>query len=450
MDHSKQLGEEKVIHLLFKFSIPAIIGMLVNALYNIIDRVFVGRGVGELALSSVSIVFPIPLILMAFGMLIGMGATSLVSIRLGQNRREEARRIVGNSFILLIIACLFISLICFFFMDDILVLLGATAEVLPYARDFISVLLWGAVFQGVGFGMNNLIRAEGNPQVAMFTMLLGAGLNTILNPIFIFGLGIGIKGSALATVISQFVSAVWVMTYFLGKRSLLKITLPSLILSKDIAKGIVAIGFSPFMMQLVGSMIMILLNKQLVVYGGNMAIAAMAVINSVVNLIIMPAFGINQGVQPIIGFNYGAKKYGRVEEAVKYGAIGATIVMVLGFLMVEIFPAFLMKLFVDDPQLIQMGAEGMRIYLCSLPIVGFQFIGSGYFQATGQPRKSLFLSLSRQLIFLVPLIYFLPSLFGLALDGIWLSGPISDLLSAIVASAMVLKDLNKLRMAQTA
>ena len=450
MDHSKQLGEEKVSKLILKFSIPAIIGMLVNGLYNIVDRVFVGRGVGELALSSVSIVFPIPLVLMAFGMLIGLGATSLVSIRLGQNKREEAQQIVGNAFVLLVIINLIISLVCFIFMDSILRLLGASPDVMPYARDFVSVLLWGAVFQGVGFGLNNLIRAEGNPRTAMLTMLLGAGLNIVLNPIFIFGLGMGIKGSALATVISQFVSAIWVMAYFFGKRAMLKITPKSMMISKSITQGIVSIGFSPFVMQLVGSVIMVLLNRQLLVYGGDEAIAAMTVINSVVSLIVMPAFGINQGIQPIIGFNYGALQYGRVRQAVNYGMVGATLIMVLGFLLVEIFPHALMGIFVDATEkvaLVNLGAEGMRIFLFALPVIGFQFIGSGYFQATSQPRKSLFLSLSRQIIFLVPLIYILPKLFGLGLDGIWLSGPISDTLSALVTFVMIQKDFQKLKIA---
>ena len=442
MNRSQQLGEEKIGKLLLKFSIPAIIGMLVNGLYNIVDRIFVGRGVGSLALSGIAISFPITLAIMAFGMLIGIGATSVISIRLGQQKREEAERIVGNAFILLVGISLLITLLGYLFMDPILVGLGASSDVFPYAKQYISVLLGGAVFQSIGFGMNNFIRAEGNPKIAMYTMILGAVLNTILNPIFIFGMHLGVAGSALATVISQFVTAVWVMYYFLGNRALLKLRIRNFKLEWMLVKDMLAIGLSPFSMQLVGSFVTVFLNKSLSIYGGDLSIAAMGIITSIAILIFMPIFGIGQGSQPILGYNYGARNYDRVKQTLKLSVIGATGVMSLGFLMVEIFPIALMSLFSTDPELINIGASGMRIYLMMLPLIGFQVTVVGYFQATGKPRKSLFLSLSRQLIFLVPMIWILPKFLGLT--GVWLASPVADLASAAVTALWLFQDLKQL------
>ena len=448
MDRSKQLGEEKIGKLLLKFSIPAIIGMLVNGLYNIVDRVFVGRGVGSLALSGIAISFPITLAIMAFGMLIGIGATSVISIRLGQQKREEAERIVGNAFILLVGITLTISLLGYLFMDPLLVSFGASPDVLPYAKDYIRIILIGAVFQSIGFGMNNFIRAEGNPKIAMYTMILGAVLNTILNPIFIFGLHLGVAGSALATVISQFVTSVWVLYYFLGSRAMLKLRLRNLKLEWIYVKDILAIGISPFSMQLVGSFVTVFLNKSLASYGGDIPIAAMGIITSIAMLVFMPIFGIGQGAQPILGYNYGARNYDRVKQTLKLTVFAATGVMSLGFLIVELFPVALMSLFSKDPELIRVGASGMRIYLMMLPIIGFQVAVVGYFQATGKPRKSLFLSLSRQLIFLVPLLWILPRFYDLT--GVWLSAPISDLCSAALTALWLYNDLKQLDQPQDA
>jgi len=442
MNRSQQLGEEKIGKLLLKFSIPAMIGMLVNGLYNIVDRIFVGRGVGSLALSGIAISFPITLAIMAFGMLIGLGATSVISIRLGQQKRQEAERIVGNAFILLLGISLTITLLGYLFMDPLLVGLGASPEVLPYAKQYISVLLAGAVFQSIGFGMNNFIRAEGNPKIAMVTMILGAVLNTILNPIFIFGLHLGVAGSALATVISQFVTSVWVLYYFLGDRALLKLRLKNLKLEWIFVKDILAIGISPFSMQLVGSFVTVFLNKSLASYGGDLPIAAMGIITSIAMLIFMPIFGIGQGAQPILGYNYGARNYDRVKQTLKLSMIASTVVMTVGFLMVELFPVVIMTLFSTDPELIRVGANGMRLYLMMLPVIALQVTVVGYFQATGKPRKSLVLSLSRQLLFLVPMIWLLPRFLGLT--GVWLAAPVSDLASALLTVVWLYNDLKHL------
>lgn len=442
MNRSQQLGEENVGKLLLKFSIPAVIGMLVNGLYNIVDRIFVGRGVGSLALSGIAISFPITLAIMAFVMLIGIGATSVISIRLGQQKRDEAERIVGNAFVLLVGITLLITFLGYLFMDPLLVGLGASSEVLPFARDYIRIILIGAVFQSIGFGMNNFIRAEGNPKIAMVTMILGAVLNTILNPIFIFGLHLGVGGSALATVISQFVTSIWVLYYFLGDRALLKLRLRNFKLEWILVKDILAIGISPFSMQLVGSFVTVFLNKSLARYGGDIPIAAMGIITSIAMLIFMTIFGIGQGAQPILGYNYGARNYDRVKQTLKLSVFAATGVMTLGFLLVELFPVALMSLFSTDPELIRVGANGMRLYLMMLPIIGFQVTVVGYFQATGKPRKSLFLSLSRQLLFLVPMLWILPRLLGLT--GVWLAAPVSDLASAALTAVWLYNDLKQL------
>ncbi|MCO1600574.1 MATE family efflux transporter [Desulfosporosinus nitroreducens] len=444
MNRSQQLGEEQISKLLLKFSVPAIIGMSVNGFYNIVDRIFVGQGVGALALSGIAISFPFTLAIMAFGMLIGIGATAVISIRLGQQKKEEAEQIVGNAFVLLLLISLGISVLSYIFMDSLLILFGASSEVIPYAKQYLTVLLWGAVFQTIGFGMNNFIRAEGNPKIAMYTMVLGAVLNTILNPIFIFWLHLGVAGSALATVISQFVTAVWVLYYFLGNRALLKLHFQNLRLKWIFVKDILAIGVSPFSMQLVGSIVTILLNKTLVNYGGDLSIAAMGVINSIAMLIFMPIFGIGQGAQPILGYNYGARRYDRVKQTLKLSVIGATGVMTLGFLVVELFPVALMTLFSKDPELIAIGSNGLRIFLVMLPIIGFQVTAVNYFQATGKPRKSLFLSLSRQLIFLVPMLLILPKFWGLT--GVWLAGPVADFASAGVTVLWLRNDLKQLEL----
>ncbi|KLU63129.1 multidrug export protein MepA [Peptococcaceae bacterium CEB3] len=443
VDRSKLLGEEKIGRLLVKFSIPAIIGMLVNALYTIIDRIFVGRGVGSLALSGTAISFPIPLVIMAFVMLVALGATSLISIRLGQGRTEEAEKIVGNSFVLLVIISLAITLAGFLFMDPLLIQFGASAEVMPYAREFLRVLLWGVLFQSIGFGMNNFIRAEGNPRVAMLTMIMAAVLNTILNPVFIFGFKMGVAGSALATVISQALASAWVLSYFLGKRALLRLRWRHMRLDGSIVRGIMAIGLSPFAMQLVASLVTVIFNKSLAYYSGDLAIAAFGVINSVVMVIFMPVFGINQGAQPIIGFNYGARKFGRVKRTLNLSIYGATAVMIIGFLATQFFPQAIMSLFsVGDSAMIALGSRGLHLYLMMLPVIGFQVAGVNYFQATGKPKKSLFLSLSRQLIFLTPALLVLPVFWGL--DGVWLAGPASDFSASVLTAILLVKDVRGL------
>lgn len=443
MDRSKQLGEGEVLPLLVKFSIPAIIGMMVNALYNLVDRIFVGHGVGPVGLTAITISFPLMIIMMAFAMLIGVGANTLISIRLGQQKKEEAEQIVGNAFLLLVIISIVITAGGLFFMNPLLKLFGASEEAMPYAREFLTIILMGGIFQNIGFGMNNFIRGEGNPKIAAATMIIGAVVNTILNPIFIFVLGLGIRGSALATVISQAVSAAWVLYYFLGGKSLLKLQRKNLKIVGSIVGSILAIGSAPFAMQLAASVLSTILNHELVTYGSDIAVAAMGTVNSLSMLILMPIFGINQGAQPIIGYNYGAHNYDHVKKTLKYATIGATVVVLLGFVVTQLFPRQLISLFGEsDEALIDVGARALRFFLAMLPIIGFQIVGANYFQAVGKPKQAMILSLSRQVLVLIPALLILPRFFEL--DGVFLAGPVADFVSSVITAIWLLWELKHL------
>ncbi|NLK00840.1 MAG: MATE family efflux transporter [Clostridia bacterium] len=443
MTRSTHLSNTKISKLLIEFSIPAIVGMLVNALYNVADRIFIGNGVGSLGIAGITVGFPMMIIIMAFGMLIGMGATALISIRLGEEKIEEAELIMGNAMVLLILLSVALSAIGYMFMDPLLKLFGASKAVLPYAREYIRVILLGTVFSSIGFGMNNFIRAEGNPRIAMFTMLIGAFLNIILDPIFIFVLGMGMSGAAIATIISQFVSAAWVLYYFFSPSSLLKIRKKNLKLDSAIIARTIAIGSAPFAMQLASSLLFVVFNNSLRVYGGDVAISGMGVVNSVSALLIMPVIGISQGAQPIIGFNYGAKQYDRVKEALKLAIIFATIVVCLGFVISMAFPSQIMSLFnKGDHELIAFGSKALRIFLLLLPVIGFQIAGSGYFHAVGKPRQAMFLSLSRQVLILIPLILILPRFYGLY--GILFAAPISDLAATILTAVFLANEMSVL------
>jgi len=442
-ERSRQLSEEKVWKLLFRFSLPAIVGMVVNALYNVVDRIFIGQGVGSEALAGITIGFPIMLVLMALGMLVGVGGAALVSIKLGEQKKNEAELILGNSVLLLIGVTLLVSVVGLIFLDSILVQFGASAEVLPYAREYLRIILAGAIFQAIGFGMNNFIRAEGNPKIAMITMLIGAVVNIILDPLFIFVFGWGISGAAYATIIAQAVSSIWVMVYFLRQKSLLRISLENMKLNIPIIKRIVAIGSAPCAMQIGSSVVIIIFNKQLSIYGGDIAISALGILHSITMFVLMPIIGINQGSQPIIGYNYGAKRYDRVKDTLKSSIFAATGIVIIGFIITRIYPHSLIYLFnKDDAELLRIGTEGIKIFLLALPIIGFQIVGANYFMAVGKPKKSMFLSLSRQVIVLIPMLLILPRFYGLF--GIWLAVPVSDTIAFVLTAVFLIKEVKQL------
>lgn len=448
MDRSKKLADEGVGKLLFEFSIPAIVGMLVNSLYIIIDRMFIGRVVGAMAISGVSLTFPIGIIIMGFGMLVGIGAASRISIKLGQHKKDEAEKILGNAFTLLIIVSLLVTFFGMIFMDPMLRSFGASSNTIVYAKEFITIILAGAVLQNLGFGLNNIIRSEGNPKKAMTTMLIGCILNIVLDFIFIYIFNFGIKGAATATVISQAVNTIWVISYFRGKNSLLKLKVKNFKLEKEVVISIFAIGMSPFAMQIAASLVNVILNKRLGIYGGDLAIGAFGIINSIATIILMPIFGINQGSQPIIGFNYGAKKYERVKKALKLAAISATIISTVGTLLVHIFPEFLVQMFnKSDVSLTQITVHGMKIFMIMFPVVGFQIVSSNFFQAIGKAKVSMFLALSRQVIILIPMLLILPGIFKL--NGVWMAGPISDFISSILTLIFLMLEVKKLKLEDT-
>ncbi|MBU3154446.1 MATE family efflux transporter [Clostridium estertheticum] len=443
-----KLGSESISKLLFKFSVPAITGMVVNALYNIVDRIYIGhiKGVGSYALSGLAITFPISVIIMAFGMLIGIGACSVISIRLGEKNVEAADNILGNAVMLLTIISVVLGIFGVLFLNKILILFGSDQNNLPYAKAYIQIILMGAVFQNIGFGINNIIRAEGNPKMAMLTMMFGAIINIILDPIFIFVFKMGIQGAAIATVISQAFNTLLVLRYFTAKNSgsVLKLKKTNLKLNKYIVNDIFAIGVAPFSMQIASSLVAILYNKGLLIYGGDLAVAAMGILNSISMLIFMPIVGISQGIQPIIGYNYGAKLYDRVFKILKLAIIFGTCIAVIGFIVVQLFANQLITIFVgNNPELIKLGAHGLRIDLMVLPILGFQILGASYFQAINEAKTSMILSVLRQVIVLIPIILILP-LF-LKLDGLWFSQPCADLIATALTAFFLVRSIKKLR-----
>ncbi|MGI5999053.1 MAG: MATE family efflux transporter [Lutispora sp.] len=442
VEREKLLGEKEIPKLLLKFSIPAIVGMLVNALYNFVDMVFIGQGVGPLGIAGVRIGFPLIVIGMAFSMLIGIGANSLISIRLGQKRKEDAELILGNAFVTMIAIGAVLTILGLVFMEPLLKLFGASQDVMPYAKGYFRIILFGVIFQMIGMGMNNFIRGEGNPKTAMLTMLIGAVINTILDPIFIFAFGWGIEGAALATILSLIISASWVLYYFFFGNSLLKIRKPNLRIRFDILKSIVAIGLAPFAMQLAASVLVIFMNQGLAEYGGDIAVSAMGIINNIASLFMMVVFGINQGAQPIIGFNYGAQKYDRVKSTLKYAIGAATVVVTIGYASINLFAPQMIGLFSSDPELIDIGSRGLRRVLMFMPIIGFQIVSSAYFQAIGKPKQSMLLSLSRQVLILIPLVLILPKFIGLI--GLFTAGPIADISSSILTAIFLFYELKNL------
>lgn len=434
-ERDRLLGEAPIGKLLMQFSLPAIVGMLVMSLYNIVDRIFLGQ-VSSQAIAAVYVSFPIALIIMAISMGIAVGGSALASIRLGEKNRDEAERILGNVFLLLMLAGLVLMIGMEVFLLPLLRLFGSSETLLHDAAAYQSIILLALPLQMISFGLNNFIRAEGSPRTAMSTMLIGAVSNGILDFVFIILLGYGVRGAAIATAISQSISAVWVLSYFFSKRSMLKIRRVQMKPDVSLIKKFLILGIPSMGMQLAAALVMTIFNHQLKMNGGDLAVAAMGIIQSISMLALMPVFGINQGVQPIIGYNYGARHFQRVRQALKLGIIGATIWMTVSFAVLYIFPDQILYVFASDPkayaQLYPVAYSGMRIYFITLPIIAYPIVGGIYFQATGQAKMAIFLSLSRQLIILIPTLLILSHFWGL--NGIWASYPVSDIISTAMAA----------------
>lgn len=445
MKDQKLLGEESEIKLLIKYSVPAIIGMLVNALYNIVDRMFIGHipGVGSMAITGVGVTMPIMSILLGFGMLVGIGATANISIKFGQNNRKDAEKILGNSVVLITIISLVLTVIGIGFANNILHLFGASDATMLYAKEYINVILLGTIFNLMSFSLSSTMRADGNPKMSAAIMVLGCVINVILDAVFIFVFNLGIKGAALATVISQIVSTLIALYYYTLGGSNLKLKFETLKLDWRLVKIILAIGIAPFSMQIAASAVQVIANNALKTYGGDLAIGAMAAISSISMIFLMPIFGINQGSQPIIGYNYGAKKYERAQKTVKLAMIAATVILIIGGIFIQALPSVAISMFNADPKLLEIGVPGLRIYLFMMPIIGISIIGSNYFQSIGKAKLATFLSLLRQVILLIPLTLILPKVAGLGLIGVWLAGPVSDFLSTIITGIFIVKEFKK-------
>lgn len=443
MGTQELLAKESIGKLLLKYSVPAIIGMIVNALYNVVDRIFIGNipGVGSLGITGVGVTMPITTIILGFAMLVGVGATTTISIKLGQGRKEEAAKVIGNAISLAVILSLILTIVGLVFGDVILTKFGASDETLYYAKAYIYIILLGTVFNMVAFALNNTIRGDGNPKLAATIMVIGCVTNIILDAVFIFIFNMGIQGAAIATVISQLVTAVIGLEYYISGKSNLKFDKSSLKLDKQITLKILSIGAAPFAMQIAASLVQVIANNVLKEYGTDLAIGAMATISSVSLMCLMPIFGINQGAQPIIGFNYGAKQEERAQKAFKLSAIVATIILVIAFIAVQVFPEAIIGVFNKDPQFMNISVKGMRIYLLMLPIVGISITGSNYIQSIGEAKTAMFLSLLRQVILLVPFIIILPRTFGLGLDGVWIAQPVSDVLTTAVTIFILVKSM---------
>ncbi|MGL5347902.1 MAG: MATE family efflux transporter, partial [Peptostreptococcaceae bacterium] len=442
MNNNQQiLGTEPIGKLLLKYSLPAIIGMMVNGLYNVVDRIFIGNipGVGPLAITGLGVTMPIMTIIMAFGMLIGIGTATNISIKLGQGKKEEAEKLIGNAITLCIIVGLLLTTIGIVFGDQILELFGASEGSLQYAKAYINIILLGSVFNLMGFSFNSIIRGDGNPKLSATIMVVGCVTNIILDAVFIYGFKMGIQGAALATITSQFITALWGLSYYLKGKSNLKFKASNLKLDKSLIKMIVAIGSAPFAMQIAASCVQIICNNSLRTYGGDLAIGAMATINSIIMMVGMPIVGISQGAQPIIGFNYGSKQYDRVEKTLKLCMIAAVIGLSMGWIVVQVFPEPIVAMFNSDKELVSISIDGIRKYLSMMPLIGISMIGSNYIQSIGKAKEAMFLSLLRQVILLVPMMLFLPKIFGL--NGIWFAQPIADVISCVVTAIVVIREV---------
>ena len=441
-----ELGTEKIGKLLMKYAGPAIIAMTASSLYNMIDSIFIGHGVGPLAIAGLAVTFPLMNLSAACGTLVGVGASTIMSVLLGQKNYDVANKVLGNVVTLNIIIGLVFMSVALTFLDPILYFFGASENTIVYAREYMQVILFGNVITHLYLGLNNQLRASGNPRMAMNLTIMTVILNVIFAPLFIFVLDMGIRGAALATVIAQFVALVVILRYFSNQNRLLHFRKKNLKLDTRIAKDSLSIGLAPFLMNSAACLVTLFINQQLKSYSGDLAIGAYGIVNRISFLFIMINMGLNQGMQPIAGYNYGARKYSRVKEVYKKTVKYATFVAMIGFAVSIAFPHAAVSVFTSDPELIELAAKGLVLINLMLPLVGFQMVTSNLFQCLGMINKSIILSMSRQLLFLLPLLYAMP----LFLDakGIWLSFPLSDFLAFLLTFIMslgLMKKLNRLQ-----
>ena len=438
-----ELGTKPIGALLWQYSLPAIIAMVASSLYNMVDSIFIGQGVGPMAIAGLAITFPLMNLSAAFGAMVGVGTATMISVRLGQKNREEAQHFFGNSLTLNVLIGILFLVGVLTFLNPILRFFGASDQTLPYAREYMEWILYGNVFTHLYFGLNAVLRSAGHPRTAMYATILTVLLNTALDPLFIYGLDMGIRGAAIATVISQCVSLCWQMWIFTRKTEVVFVRRDTLVLRPHIVGGILSIGLSPFLMNACSCLVVLLINRGMVEQGGDLAVGAYGIVNRILFIFAMIVMGFNQGMQPIAGYNYGAQLNDRVRD-VLYKTIGyATWVMTVGFIVCELFAELIVQAFTTDAELIQMAAHGMRIDVALFPIIGFQMVTGNFFQSIEQAGKSIYLSLTRQLIFLVPCLLVFPRFWGL--DGVWLSLPVSDGLASLNAAVLLYLQIQKFR-----
>lgn len=425
-----ELGTKPVGKLLMQYALPAIIAMTAASLYNMVDSIFIGQGVGALAISGLAITFPFMNLSAAFGAAVGVGASTYLSVKLGQKDYKTAETILGNSVTLNIIIGVAFSVVCLLFLDPILRFFGASDQTITYARDYMVIILVGNVFSHMYFGMNAVLRAAGKPRHAMFATIFTVLLNTVLDPIFIWPLNLGIQGAAYATILAQMIALVWQFRIFCDKRELLHLKRGIYKLRGYIVKNIIAIGISPFSMNVCACLVVIFINNQLVGYGGDMAVGAYGIANRIAFIFVMFVMGVNQGMQPIAGYNYGAQQIDRLMSVLRYAIVVATLIMLSGWIVAEFLPYYSVRLFTKDATLIGLSAAGLRILMAAMPFVGSQMVITNFFQSIGKVKISIFLSLSRQLLYLLPLLYVFPLFLGL--NGVWYAMPVSDILSFVV------------------
>ncbi|MBP6231007.1 MAG: MATE family efflux transporter [Paludibacteraceae bacterium] len=442
------LGTESIGKLLAQYAIPGIVAMTAASIYNITDSVFIGHGVGALAISGLALTFPIMNLAAAFGSLVGAGASALMSVRLGQKDYDTANKVLGNVFVLNLIIGLLFSIITITFLKPILYFFGASDATFPYAYDYLKVILIGNVVTSIYMGLNALLRSSGHPQKAMYATIFTVILNLILTPLFIFVFDWGIKGSAWATVIAQVVMLLWQIYFFSNKNHLVHLKKGVFKLERKIVIDSFSIGLSPFFMNIAASVIVIVINQSLSRHGGDLSVGAYGIVNRVVFFFAMVVIGINQGMQPIAGYNYGAQLYDRVEKVLRTTILYATALTTFGFVIGQFFPVSVASLFTSNPDLTAEAVKGLRIVTLFFPIIGFQMVTAIFFQSIGKAKKSIFLTLTRQLIFLLPCLIIFPHFWGVA--GVWYSMPVADVASSIVAGLLLKNQFKQFSQARVA
>ncbi len=438
-----ELGTKPVGKLLMQYALPAMIAMTASSLYNIVDRVFIGQGVGALAISGLAITFPFMNLTAAFGAGIGVGAATAISVKLGQKDYKTAQNILGNTFTLNLIVGIGLSIICLLFLDPILRFFGASDQTIPYAHEYMVIILLGNVVSHMYFGMNALLRAASKPRQAMFATIFTVIMNVVLDALFILGFKWGIEGAAIATILSQLLALCWQFKLFSNKDELLHFKRGIYSLRKILVKHIIAIGVSPFLMNVCACVIVIFMNNQLVRFGGDLSVGAYGIANGIAMVFVMFVMGVNQGMQPIAGYNYGAQKLDRLMRVLTLSIIFATIIMVVGWLIAMFLPYYCARMFTTDKTLIEMGIKAIRIMMLCFPFIGFQMVITNFFQCIGKVKISIFLSLSRQMLILLPLLGFLPLIWGI--EGVWYCMPISDFAATAIAAVIMVWYMNKLK-----